>query len=186
MANINPANPSQNDIEALKKFAEAPPLQPVEPRQEVSADQADKEALRQYAKEHAAEVLSPHMIAPKTEVKIATPLPSAQEVRAMEKEKDKAMIEVEKLLEKDLADTWKNLPDNIKPFFKSHGEKIAQTVSGMVKNKSFDSSIVMELVDDWLKLIPKSNRSFLEQTAKLKTDALVKYFNTAIQDQAIN
>lgn len=183
MANTIQTNPLQPDMEALKKFAETPPLQPIAPHQEVSSDQADKEALSQYAKEKPPLAVQPNILAPQETAPVG-PMPTEAEVKALEK--DQVAIEVEKLLEKDLANTYTALPDKIKPFFKSHGEKIAQTVTGMIKNNTFDGGIVMDMVDEWLKLVPKSNSFYLEQEAKLKTDALVKYAENAIKNAQNN
>lgn len=179
MASPLPVNSIQPEVEALKKFAEAPPLQPVAPHQEVSSDQANKEALKQYAKEQPGEGAKTNILVPK-EAASTGPLPTETEVKAVAK--DKVTVEVEKLLEKNLGDIYTSLPDNIKPFFKSHGEKIAQTVVGMINNKSFDGGVVMEMVEDWLKLVPKSNSLFLEQEAKLKTDSIVKYVTAVLKE----
>ncbi len=179
MASPLPANSIQLEAEALKKFAETPPLQPVAPHQEVLSDQADKEALRQYTKEQSSEGAKTNILVPKEAVSTG-PMPTETEVKATAK--DKVTIEVEKLLEKNLGSTFALLPDNVKPFFKTHGEKIAQTVVGMINNKSFDGGVVMEMVEDWLKLIPKSNSFYLEQEAKLKTDSLVKYAEAVLKE----
>ena len=50
--------------------------------------------------------------------------------------------------------------------------------------KRLDSAAVMELVYEWLRMIPKINKYFLEQEAKIKTDKIVKYAETVGADPA--
>jgi len=51
--------------------------------------------------------------------------------------------------------------------------------------KRLNSAAIMELVYEWLRMIPKVNKFFLEQEAKIKTDKLLKYAETVESDAAV-
>ena len=41
--------------------------------------------------------------------------------------------------------------------------------------KALDVASMMELIYEWLRMLPRINKYFLEQEAKIKTDKLVMY-----------
>jgi len=97
--------------------------------------------------------------------------PSATAV-AVQTPKDEVMIEVEKVLEDGLADVYKSLPDSAKPIFKKKGEETASTLAQMVRSLNIQFKNALKMIRDWLLTIPKVNKFFLEQEAKLKVDML--------------
>jgi len=54
-----------------------------------------------------------------------------------------------------------------------------------LNKKRLDTAAIMELVLEWLRMIPKVNKYFLEQEAKIKTDRIVKYAET-VESDAVN
>ena len=172
-------NPQQAEVEALKKFAETPPLKPSEPRAEQTSEQADAQAFEQFAKERKTETASvPILEAPAKEP--PSPMPTEQEVKAMEK--DPVTIETEKILEDGLGSTYNALPEKVKPFFRQHGEHAAKTIADMIKRRSFDPAVALDLTTAWMQLVPKANKYYLEQESKLKIDELAAYADTVKND----
>lgn len=47
--------------------------------------------------------------------------------------------------------------------------------TGQKTKKELDVAAMMELIYEWLRMLPKVNKYYLEQEAKIKTDKLVKY-----------
>lgn len=139
---------------------------------EISGLEADELALERTTeiekpileaeKEHIGSVPTTH-----TTSSVAT----QDQVQALEK--DQVTIEVEQILEKDLAEIYDSLPEDVKPVFKKKGEQTALAITDMVKRATVKMSEVMKLVMDWLKIIPGVNRFYLEQEAKIKSDHIV-------------
>lgn len=143
---------------------------------EESGVEADEQAYEQSseAKEHFLE--DQHEDAPTTQVSVKPVVaqPVAQ-VTAATQQQDAVTLEVEKILEEDLGDLYASLPEDAKPIFKRKGEEVAQQIAAMVRNLKVEVSRVIRVIRDWLLTIPKVNRFFLEQEAKIKTDMLIEY-----------
>jgi hypothetical protein len=88
--------------------------------------------------------------------------------------KDEDTIEVEKILEDGLAPMFVKMPDDAKEKFKEKGEIASHEIASMVKRLQLDVKKVLRLIRDWLLTIPKVNKFFLEQDAKIKTDRIIE------------
>lgn len=86
--------------------------------------------------------------------------------------KDEATLEVEKILEEGLGALYLSLPEDAKPKFKQKGELAAREISSMVRNTKLHFKRALQLIRDWLLTIPRVNRFFLEQEAKIKVDRI--------------
>lgn len=86
--------------------------------------------------------------------------------------KDEVLVEVEKIMEKGLDDLYKSLPDAAKPIFKKKGEETAASLAQMVRSLNVQFKRALQMIRDWLLTIPKVNKFFLEQEAKIKVDEL--------------
>ncbi|MCH8049516.1 hypothetical protein IH979_02285 [Patescibacteria group bacterium] len=67
------------------------------------------------------------------------------------------------------------LPEEKKPAFKARGEEIAATVKTMVDTGKVRVKKILDLIREWLSMIPGVNKFFLEQEAKIKTDKVMDY-----------
>jgi hypothetical protein len=164
-----------------------PDLQPsptLEPRietpvrtEEISSVEADERAYEQRpeAKEHFLE-----------EVKETPPTPRPSTPRAAQparkpaapvptRQIDDVTLHVEQILERDLGELYASLPDEAKPLFKKKGEEASQRISVMLRTFRVEASHVLRLIRDWLLTIPQVNKFFLEQEAKIKTDAILEF-----------
>lgn len=90
--------------------------------------------------------------------------------------KDETTIRVEKIMEEGLGNFYSSLPEDAKPAFKAKGEEIATEIAGMMKDVKLRISRVIRLLREWLMTIPKANKFFLEQEAKIKADKIVELF----------
>lgn len=82
-------------------------------------------------------------------------------------------IEVEKVLEDGLGPFYASLPPEAKPLFKEKGELAAREISEMLRTLHVNVKRVLQLIYQWLKVIPGVNKFFLEQEAKIKTDRIM-------------
>lgn len=91
-----------------------------------------------------------------------------------ELERDPTFIKVEKILEEDLGDLYASLPPDAQVIFKQRGQQVAQEIFKMVQSLKLQLARVVRLIRSWLLTIPKVNRFFLEQEAKIKTDKIAE------------
>jgi len=95
---------------------------------------------------------------------------SAAAVTAVQK--DEVLVEVERVLEEGLGDFYKTLPPEAKIKFKQKGEEASTEITKMVHALKLNFKRALELVRDWLLTVPKVNKFFLEQEAKIKVDKI--------------
>jgi hypothetical protein len=87
--------------------------------------------------------------------------------------KDKYHIRVERVLEDGLVDEYLALPPDKRRQFKQEGERVAVRVREMMEQSKVKVKEVLKLILGWLRIIPKPNKWFLEQEAKIKTDRIM-------------
>ncbi len=56
--------------------------------------------------------------------------------------------------------------------FKAKGEETAKKITALLNSAKATVAKLIDLIIDWLKIIPKVNRHFLEQEAKIKADEI--------------
>lgn len=101
-------------------------------------------------------------------------------------QKDEVAIHVEKILEEDLGELYAGLPPDAKPIFKKKGEEAAVQISDMVRSFKLKVAQIIRLIREWLMTIPRANKFYLEQEAKIKTDNVVEYAEARREDLAKN
>jgi hypothetical protein len=82
--------------------------------------------------------------------------------------------QVEGIMEEDLEDLYKDLPDADKLIFKKKGEETATYISQLLLETKIRIQEIFKALLDWLKIIPGISKAFVEQEAKIKTDQLIK------------
>jgi len=88
--------------------------------------------------------------------------------------KDELQTEIEAVMSKDLTDVFLNLPENTKEDFRIAGEEASSKIKIMIETGKIKVKRILEIIRDWLRIIPGVNKFFLEQEAKIKTDAILK------------
>jgi len=83
-------------------------------------------------------------------------------------------VEIERILEEDLATVYFNLPEDKKEKFRLQGEQAAWQINKLLTATKLKAQKIISLIKNWLLLIPGVNRFFLEQEAKLKADEIIK------------
>ncbi|MDP3245251.1 MAG: hypothetical protein Q8M83_06390 [bacterium] len=87
--------------------------------------------------------------------------------------KDEVLTQVEKILEEDLEDIYFNLPPETRQKFHDKGEETAGKIRLILGQAKIQVKKILNLIRDWLKIIPGVNKFFLEQEAKIKTDKIL-------------
>ncbi|HBU27566.1 TPA: hypothetical protein DEB00_00425 [Candidatus Uhrbacteria bacterium] len=87
--------------------------------------------------------------------------------------KDPQLVEVESILSEGLNEIYGNLPQQVKPAFRAKGEEVAQTILLWKQEAKLVASRVLRLIRDWLRMVPKLNKHYLEQESKIKTDHIL-------------
>ncbi|MFA5935253.1 MAG: hypothetical protein WC787_00130 [Patescibacteria group bacterium] len=165
---------------------EIPPAS-VEASRNESTVEADERAYEQLpeAKEHFLE--TPAEDAPTTTISIQKPAQTAKLPRsapARARVVDDVTVRIEQILEKDLGALYETLPMDARPVFKQKGEEVSDSIATMIRSARVEASRVVRLIRDWLLTIPNVNKFFLEQEAKIKTDALLEYVEARKEDLA--
>jgi hypothetical protein len=85
---------------------------------------------------------------------------------------------IEGVLEKDMKELYKNLPDHVKPEFKRVGEETASQIDQLIRDAQVTVRKIVKLISQWLKLIPGVNKYYITQTSKIKADEIIKGMET--------
>lgn len=91
--------------------------------------------------------------------------------------KSQTLKEIEDILEEDLQEVYFNLPQDKQMELKKGGEEVASKIEIVLKEVKIKVSQILNLIKNWLKIIPGVNKFFLEQEAKIKTDKIIKLSN---------
>ena len=87
--------------------------------------------------------------------------------------KSETLVKIEKILEEDLEEFYFKMPPEQRKEFKAKGEETASKIEKMIEGGRAVGRKILNLIRNWLKLIPGINKFFLEQEAKIKTDKVV-------------
>ncbi len=87
--------------------------------------------------------------------------------------KSEAVMEIERILSEGLDELYTEMPPSIQIVFRQKGEENAAKILVLLQQVKVQVGKVLELIKDWLKIIPGVNKFFLEQEAKIKTDRLL-------------
>lgn len=105
--------------------------------------------------------------APSATPQVAEPAPA---------QKDKITQEIEGVLSEDLNDLFLALTPEKRTAFKIAGEETALKIRNMMKSGKVKAKKILDLIQEWLRIVPGVNKFFLEQEAKIKTDKLMSYY----------
>lgn len=88
--------------------------------------------------------------------------------------KNPELAAVEKILEENIGELYAELPQDKKADFRREGERLAQVIWLMIETAKIQVQKIVQLIRNWLKIIPGINRYFLEQESKIKTDKIIE------------
>jgi len=82
--------------------------------------------------------------------------------------------QIDNILAEGLNDVFLEMNPKQQKIFKEEGEKIASKINFILSSAKVKIKNIIDLIKNWLKLIPKINPHFLEQEAKIKADKIIK------------
>ncbi len=159
----------------LKGLGEVPRVEtPVIPDETPLLDEEKALAAIPESKDTFLEEVVPiaEALPPKQEQAPVAAAPVASKPVTPAVKKDEATVAVEKVLEAGLGDFYATLPADAKLKFTKKGEEASVQISVMVRSLRLNVKKALQLIRDWLLTIPKVNKFFLEQEAKIKVDLL--------------
>lgn len=87
--------------------------------------------------------------------------------------KSSVQIEIENILSENLQDMYLTMTPAQRMQFRQKGEETASKIEQLIKTVKVKVREILNLIKDWLKIIPGMNKFFLEQEAKIKTDRVL-------------
>ena len=87
--------------------------------------------------------------------------------------KDKELLAIENILAEGLEGAYHHMQPNDKENFKKQGEVIATTIQKILHETKQQVQKIFQLILSWLRALPRVNKFFLEQEAKIKTDKII-------------
>lgn len=84
---------------------------------------------------------------------------------------------VENVLAEDMDSIYLSLDAGTQKAFKIKGEEVAQKITRLLLNAKARFKEVSKLILEWLRIIPKVNKHYIEQEAKIKTEKILKINN---------
>lgn len=81
---------------------------------------------------------------------------------------------IEDILARDIEEIYEKLPPAEQQKFKIAGEKAAKDINNLLSRATVQVKKILSIIKNWLLMIPAVNKFFLEQSAKIKTDELIK------------
>lgn len=90
-------------------------------------------------------------------------------------QKSPSLLMVEVILSEHLESLYETLAANKKEDFKRKGEEAATAIDALVCSFKAKAKAIINLIKEWLSVIPGINKFFLEQEAKIKTQKIMAY-----------
>jgi hypothetical protein len=81
---------------------------------------------------------------------------------------------IENILQEDLEKLYFDMDEAHRRLFKEEGERAAAKIEKFLISCKSVAIKVLEIIKNWLRLIPGINKFFIEQEAKIKTDKIIK------------
>lgn len=101
-------------------------------------------------------------------------LPTDQSDEASDSENAIILHKVENILSAGMDQIFLEMDATKQREFKIKGEETAHKITLLLRNTKVKIKEIISLIMDWLRVIPKVNKFYLEQEAKIKADAIIK------------
>lgn len=159
--------PFSSPSDDAQEFVDAtPPPLSTEANDDVSSFAADRAAVDAYLAEQEKQLF------------LENPQELDASITQAEGAVDEVLRSVEQALETGLGEMVDRLPDAAKERFTAKGKEIAMQLTKSIYAGVPQSRMVVDLVKAWLLTLPSVNKYFLEQEAKIRTDAIITLART--------
>ena len=83
---------------------------------------------------------------------------------------------IESVLSQDMENAFLTMDAATQAQFKIKGEETSQKIAILMRQTGVKVKQVIILIFDWLKIIPRVNKFYIEQEAKIKAEAILKMY----------
>jgi len=101
------------------------------------------------------------------------PPPATAVTQPVIQEKSEEEKRVEAILSDHLEEIFMQMNPAEQAAFQKKGEETATAIAILLRDVRVKVKTVLDLIRDWLRMIPGVNKFFLEQEAKIKTDRMI-------------
>lgn len=101
------------------------------------------------------------------------PLPADREPAAQPAVKSEELVTIENILSENLDELYLQMTPQQQMTFRQKGEETSNKVQALLHEARVKVKEILNLIKNWLSLLPGINKFFLEQEAKIKTDRLL-------------
>ncbi len=120
---------------------------------------------------------------PKTDHELAVDIHESRQAPAVQPaehipQKSVVLQAVEDILAEDLLDAYLSMDTESQQKFKIKGEEVAVAIVQMYESGRMKVKKILDLIREWLGMIPGVNHFFLEQESKIKTDKILNYYQS--------
>ncbi|PIR06336.1 MAG: hypothetical protein COV55_04370 [Candidatus Komeilibacteria bacterium CG11_big_fil_rev_8_21_14_0_20_36_20] len=81
---------------------------------------------------------------------------------------------VESILSRDMDKVFLSMDAATQQKFKIKGEETARQITTILQKGKFKVKQIINLIVGWLRIIPRVNKHYIEQEAKIKADLIIK------------
>lgn len=99
----------------------------------------------------------------------AAPAPAPQAVQP----KTPVRQNIESVLSSGLTEVYQGMTPEEQQQFRVAGEEAASTIEQLMTGFKATARVVLDVIRNWLMMIPRVNKYFLEQESKIKTDQII-------------
>lgn len=105
---------------------------------------------------------------------VAIPSTGADTTSLESKSNDITLSRVESILAEGLDNIFLSMDAGQQRQFKIKGEETSQKIALLLQKAKIKAQEISNLIVQWLRLVPRINKHFVEQEAKIKTDKIIK------------
>jgi hypothetical protein len=111
-----------------------------------------------------------------SEITASVVLPQDKSPAAATPSTDIELKKVESVLSQGLESVFLTMDIATQANFKAQGEETAKQINTLLHSGKAKMQKVITLIINWLRLIPRVNKHFLEQEAKIKADEIMRMY----------
>jgi len=89
-------------------------------------------------------------------------------------DRDEELLMIENILSENIAALYRQLSAEKQQAFRKRGEEVALKIKGTLRQTRVRAHELLQLIKEWLKMLPGISYYFLEQEAKIKTDKVLQ------------
>lgn len=160
----------------------------------ITPEKAAKPAIEQAAEKVAVPEAAPELVTEqkkpeptelvkKIETTVPVTVPMAPAAPAVVKVKDELIDEIDGVLGEGLEGDYQRMTPDLQVKFKLKGEETAKEIGGILRSSKIQIKKIINLILNWLRIIPGVNHYFLTQEAKIKSDKIVLLREEIIKDK---